>query len=128
MPYRYDPRPVFDARMAIHVALIMILAWLGAVLILPARSFATTPAWRLFARIGSEEAWAVMFLLAAGFGALGVTTPLRSLKAASVWVLATVHGALAVLFFLGNPTGGASGTFAIIALLGYYLVARLRPF
>lgn len=124
MPYRGEARPLFDARMMIHVQLIVILAWLGFVLILPGATFSTTPAWRYFAQMGSEEAWAVTFFISAGIGAVGIDTPRRWVKLASVLFLATVHGALALLFLRGNPYGGASGVFATAALSGYYLAWR----
>lgn len=124
MPYRNEPRPLFDARMAIHVALTAILAWLALALILPGDTFGNSGAWRLFARIAPEDEWAVAFFLGAVVGALGVDTRHRTLKVASILALATAHGTLALLFLFGNPTGGASGTFAIVALLGYYLAFR----
>lgn len=125
MPYRFDPRPTFDARMAIHIALVAILAWLGFVLILPGDTFTTTPAWRMFARTGTEVEWASSFFACSIFGALGIDTRHIWLKITSILILATAHGSLAILFLRGNPYGGASGTFAIVALLGYYLAGRL---
>ena len=124
MPYRNDPRPLFDARMAIHVALTAILAWLGFIIGLPGDTFATTPAWRFFATVGTEGQWAGLFFLAAMIGGAGIDTTRRWLKVSSILVLATAHGSLALLFLRGNPYGGASGTFGIVALLGYYLAWR----
>jgi hypothetical protein len=124
MPDRNDPRPVFDARMAIHLALTLVLAWLGFVLVLPGNTFDTTPAWRIFARSATEGEWAMMFFAGAIVGALGIDTRHRWLKLVSILLLATAHGTLAILFLVSNPTGGASGTFAVVAMLGYYLAWR----
>jgi hypothetical protein len=125
MPNRDDPRPVFDARMAIHTALSMVLVWLAFVLILPGNTFSTTPAWRLFAATAPEEAWAIMLFVGGIAGAVGIDTRRYILKIASILMLSTAHGTLALLFLLSNPLGGASGTYAIMALLGYYLAWRL---
>ena len=124
MPYQHDPRPTFDARMAIHCALTGVLAWLGFVLILPGRTFGTSPAWRMFEMIASEDQWAIMLWVGAIAGAVGIDTRHRWLKIASILLLSTAHGTLALLFLIGSPAGGASGTFAIVALLGYYLSWR----
>lgn len=124
MPYRADPPPAFDARIAIHIALTAVLAWLGFVLLLPVNTFDTTPAWRLFARTASEEQWAIMLFAGATAGAIGIDTHRRWLRITSVLLLSTAHGTLAFLFLISNPTGGASGTFGIVALLGYYLAWR----
>lgn len=124
MPYRGQARPLFDARMMIHVQLVVIVLWLGFVLMLPADTFNTSPSWRYFARMGSEEAWAVTMFVAAGIGAAGIDTTRRWVKLVSVLFLATVHGSMAMLFLRGNPSGGASGVFATVALSGYYLAWR----
>jgi hypothetical protein len=125
MPYRSDPSLVFDARMAYDVALTMVMAWLGIVLMLPGSTFDASPAWRIFSDIAQENVWAIVLLMTAVLGGVGIDTKHLWLKTASLFILATAHGGLAILFLLGNPRGGASGTYAIIALLGYYLVARL---
>lgn len=125
MPTRFDPRPVFDARMAIHIALVAILAWLGFIIILPGETFNTAAAWTVFARVGTEAEWAMTFFVCAIIGALGISTQELWVKRGSLIVLSTAHGTLAVLFWRGNPMGGASGTYGIIALLGYYLVWRM---
>lgn len=124
MPYRTDPRPWFDARMAIHVALTGVLGWLGLVLILPGDTFGTSPAWRLFARSGTEDQWAAAMWIGAVAGAVGIDTVHRWLRIMSILLLATAHGSLAILFLAGNPIGGASGTYGFLAGLGYYLAFR----
>jgi hypothetical protein len=39
-------------------------------------------------------------------------------------MLSTAHGTVALLIFFGNPAGIGSGTYLILAGLGYYLVWR----
>lgn len=124
MPYFRDPRPWFDARKVIHVSLAAILLWLGFILILPGETFTTSQAWRLFASMGSETSWAIAFFAGGLVGALGIDTQHPWLQTASILILATYHGALGILFGIGNKFGGASGVFIIIALQGYYLCWR----
>jgi hypothetical protein len=123
VPYRDEPRPVFDARMMIHGSLSAILVGLGVILLLPGDTFAT-PVWRLFAEIGTENTWGGLFIAVGGAGGLGIDTPRHWVKVSTLLVLATVHGALAGLFLRGNPYGGASWTYTVIAAQGYYLAWR----
>lgn len=124
MAYAGEPRPVFDARMAIHAALSAVMGWLGFVLILPGSTFDGNPAWRIFASMGAEDTWALSFWLVACAGLIGLTTAMPSLRLFCVIVLSTAHGTVALLFLFSNPAGGASGTYAVLAGLGYYLVFR----
>lgn len=111
--------------MMIHVTLSLVLIGLGAILLLPSNTFGTTPAWSKFAEVGSETTWGIIFILVGGAGSLGIDTSRHWLKVASVLILATAHGTLSTMFLRGNPVGGASWTFAMIAVQGYYLVWRL---
>lgn len=124
MPYRDEPRPLFDARMMLHIQLTAILAWLGFRLLLPGDTFASTPAWRYFDEVASENGWGVILVICGAIGALGIDTPRRWLKMFTILLLATMHGLLAILFWRGNPAGGAPGIFVIIACSGYYLAWR----
>ena len=122
--YTNDPRPAFDGRMAIHAFLTLVMLWLGFVLFMPGSTFDGNRSWRLFAQMLPESTWAFLFLVAVIVGGVGLATARRSLRIASALGLATAHGSIALLFFLSNPQGDASGTYGLIALLGYYLGFR----
>ena len=115
--------PLHDAKQAIHVTLTAIMFWLGGILVLPGSTFATSHSYVAMEKVANEETWAAAFLGIAILGAAGliVTGPIRKL---SVIGLATMHGTLAICLFMGNPSGTGPGTYAIIALLGYYLLYR----
>lgn len=115
--------PFYDAKQAIHLALTAIMFWLGGILVLPGSTFSTSHSYRAMELIARESIWALAFLAVATVGAIGlfVTGPIRKI---SVIGLATAHGTFSVCLFLGNPSGTGSGTYGIIACLGYYLLYR----
>ena len=116
---------LYDAKQAIHATLTAIMFWLGGILVLPGSTFSTSHSYRALERVATESTWAIAFLFVAFFGLIGlfITGPFRQM---SVVGLATAHGTFSVCLFLGNPSGTGSGTYGIIAVLGYYLLyARL---
>lgn len=113
-----------DARAAIHLALTAVMAWLALVLALPDDTFRLSPAYALMAAMGREDAWAVAFWAVACIGAAGLSTPSRGLRLASVLTLATMHGVVALCFGVSSPATTGSGTYAVLAGLGYYLAWR----
>lgn len=121
-----------DPRHAIHLSLIAVLLWLAIVLALPGATFDSS-IFSAFAKIASEPVWA--FALQAGgmFGLLGLLTNRNWVRLLSIYVMATMHGTIAVCFLLGTPAGNgpvgtAPGTYAVIASLGYYLAySQSRP-
>lgn len=127
MPYRQDPRPAFDARIAIHGILTGVLAGLGLVLLQPGSTFDTGMGWRLFAESASEDTWAAVFLIGAVIGGAGLITSHRWLRSASIVLVATLYLGLAIMFILANPFGGGSVLAGGYALLAYYLTWRLVP-
>ena len=120
---RYLP----DGLVTIHIALTLVMFWLSFVLNLPGDTFAGT-AFRQFKEIASEEQWAYGFFVVGCIGVVGITSDKLWLKHTSVFVLAAMHGIVAVCFAVSPPpsviTGTATGTYAIYAWLGYYLLAR----
>lgn len=64
------------------------------------------------------------FWLAATLGLIGLMTPHRGMRLGSVLVLATMHGVVAGCLVLGNPATTGTGTYAVLACLGYYLAWR----
>lgn len=115
-------RPAFDDKVAIHTALTAIMAWFGLLLSMPGSTFTQGRGWDRFAAIASEEAWATVFGAVAIFGLLGLTTLRTQMRLASVMILSTAHGCVAIMMYLGSPLGSGSGTYAIVASLGYYLI------
>ena len=116
-----------DARNAIHAALTAVMAWLSFVLNLPGDTFAS-PAFAQFARLATEQQWAYIFMATACGGLVGLVSDRAWVRLASVFLLATVHGLVAYCFYLAPPSGTwigtGTGTYAIIAGLGYYLAYR----
>ena len=100
------------------------MAWLALVLSAPGDTFGASLSYRMMAAMGGEHAWAMAFWAAASLGLVGLATPSRPLRLACVLVLATVHGAVALCFALSNPSGTGTGTYAVLAGLGYYLAWR----
>lgn len=113
-----------DARLAIHAALTAVMAWLAVVLAAPGDTFGTSISFRAMAALATEEHWSMAFWLAATLGLIGLTTPHRGMRLGSVLVLATMHGVVAGCLVLGNPATTGTGTYAVLACLGYYLAWR----
>lgn len=113
-----------DARLAIHAALTAVMAWLAVVLASPGDTFGTSISFHVMAALATEEHWSMAFWLAATLGLIGLTTPHRGLRLGAVLVLATMHGVVAGCFVLGNPATTGTGTYAVLAGLGYYLAWR----
>ncbi len=109
---------------AIHSALTAVMAWLAVVLMMPGSTFGTGAGYAMLARLASEEAWAMVFWAVASTGLVGLATSSRLLRLGCVLVLATAHGMLATCFALGSPSSTASGTYAVLAGLGYFLAWR----
>ncbi len=113
-----------DARVALHAALTVIMMWLAMLLAWPAGTFATSISYGVMHRIASEEGWAMAFSVVASVGVSGLCTASRLLRLFSVLVLATAHGVVAISFVLSNPAETGTGTYAVLAVLGYYLAWR----
>jgi hypothetical protein len=120
---RDDNDPLYDARNGIHAGLTAILAWLAFRLWLPDDLFATSSNFAYMARVASEDTWAVCLWAAANIGAIGLVSGNRVLKLISVLIVATTHGIFAGCLLMGG-TGTGTGTYAIIAAMGYYLAYR----
>ena len=120
-PFRRASR---DARLAIHAALTAVMAWLALVLALPSDTFSSSPSFHVMAAMASEDHWAMAFWLVASVGFVGLLTQDQVLRLGSVLVLATMHGVVAGLFALANPATTATGTYGVLAALGYYLAWR----
>lgn len=112
-----------DVRNGIHAGLTAIMAWMAFKLVISANVFATSNSFEYMARFGSEHTWAVMFLGVANVGIIGLITSSALIRFASVLVVATAHGVLAGCILMAD-SGVWSGTYAIIAGMGYYLAYR----
>lgn len=113
-----------DARVALHVALTAVMMWLAVVLAWSGGIFGSSNSYAIMHRIGPEHGWAVAFWLVASVGVSGLVTAGPLLRLASVLVLATAHGLVALSFVLSNPASTGTGTYAVLAMLGYYLAWR----
>ena len=111
-----------DARVAIHAALTAGMAWLAVILALPGDTFATGRGWDRFAEMGNEDTWAMVFWAVASVGAAGLAARQPLLRLCCAVTLATAYGCVALLMLWGAPAGSGSGTYSVLAGLGYYLV------
>lgn len=100
------------------------MAWLAIVLALPGDTFGQGRGWSEFAKLASEGTWAMVFWLVASLGAMGLSTPLRALRLCSVLVLPSAYAVIAGLMLWAAPAGSGSGTYGVMAGLGYYLAWR----
>jgi hypothetical protein len=114
---------MYDARNGIHAGLTAIMAWLAFRLGWSDPVFATTPDFAYMARLASEHSWAVLFWVVANIGLLGLVAVNRVMRLASVLVVATAHGVIAGCLLMADESVW-SGTYVIIACMGYYLGYR----
>jgi hypothetical protein len=114
---------MYDTRNGIHIGLTAILGWLAFYFDYTRNVFSTEEVFAYMARFGSEHAWSVLFLAAANIGAIGVFSHNPPARLGSVLVVATAHGIFAGCLIMSNASVW-SGTYAIIAGMGYYLAYR----
>lgn len=118
------PRRV-DGRHAIHAALCAVMAWLSVVLALPGETFGTSVSYGVMADMGTEGQWSAAFAAVALAGLAGLAPRLRPLlRLLGVLLLATAHGVVALCLAWANPLTTATGTYGVLAGLGYYLAWR----
>jgi hypothetical protein len=125
--YEGEPRPVFDARMVLHLFLTWVMFCFGAWLTTFDDTFIRSSAWGMFSRLAPQHAWSIAFLAVAMIGLVGVSPSHRWMRRLSVFVLSAAHGATAVMFFLGDRHQPNAGIFSGIAFMGYYLLIRNLP-
>ena len=116
--------PWHDAQLAIHVGLTGVMGWIAGILAWPGETFRTGVAYAVMEQLAPENMWAMAFWLVATIGVVGLITQSRVARLLSVLVLASAHGVLALCFALANPSSTGSGTYAVLAGLGYYLAWR----
>jgi len=114
---------LYDARNGIHTGLTAIMAWIALWLTIPDNTFSGTAIYAYMSRIAPEPVWAMAFWAVANIGLIGLAAGRSVLQLVSVLVLATAHGVLAGCFLMSGASFG-SGTYAIIAGMGYYLAYR----
>ena len=119
-----NPEAQHSALPAVHIALCAVMTWLSLALSASGDTFATSVSCRLMACIAPEPFWAVLFWAAASIGALGLVVPSRPLRLLCVLLLASAHATVALCFALSNPLTTGSGTYAVLAGLGYHLAWR----
>ena len=116
--------PLRDAQLAIHAALAAVMAWFAVVLAIPGSTFSTGVSYRAMAQLATEESWAMACWFVATMGLVGLLTPSRTVRLCTVLLMATMHGVIAISIAWSNPSGTGSGTYAVLAGLGYYLAWR----
>jgi hypothetical protein len=112
-----------DTRETIHAGLTAILAWLALYFELHGGLLAADENFRYMALFASQRVWAVCFLAAANIGIVGLITHRSVIRLASALVVATAHGVFAGCLILAGASVW-SGTYAIIAAMGYLLAFR----
>lgn len=115
--------PLYDARNGIHVGLTAILAWFAFRLGLLDPVFNSSRTFVYMARLASESTWSILFWATANIGAMGLITNNKLLRLSSVLIVATAHGVLAGCMIMAGASIW-SGTFVVIAGMGYYLGYR----
>lgn len=113
-----------DARVAIHATLSAIVLWLGLLFASPTDTFGASHSFDFMARVATETNWGFAFIAIGVVGAAGIFTRRRILRFASVLVIATAHSVFAACLLMGNPVNSGTGTYTIVAALGYYLAWR----
>jgi hypothetical protein len=112
-----------DARNGIHAGLTAIMGWLALRLGISGDVFGSSSSFGYMAKFAPEHAWAVLFLGVANIGVIGLITRKSVVRLTSVLVVATAHGVLAGCLLMSDASVW-SGTYAIIAVMGYYLAYR----
>jgi hypothetical protein len=112
-----------DARNGIHAGLTAIMGWLALRLGISGDVFGSSSSFGYMAKFAPEHAWAVLFLGVANVGVIGLITRKSVVRLTSVLVVATAHGVLAGCLLMSDASVW-SGTYAIIAAMGYYLAYR----
>lgn len=112
-----------DMRTAMHAGLTAILVWIALYLELHGGLLSTDANFHAMEVFATQRVWAVFFLAAANLGIVGLTTHKVSIQVISVLVISTAHGILAGCLILSGASVW-SGTYAIIAIMGYFLAFR----
>lgn len=114
---------MYDTRDTIHAGLTAILVWLALYFELHGGLLAAEQDFQYMQSIAPQRVWAVLFLASANVGIVGLITHRASIRLASVLVVATAHGIFAGCLILAGASVW-SGTYAIIAGMGYLLAFR----
>lgn len=114
---------VDDMRTAMHAGLTAILVWLALYFELRGGLLSGDPSFRYMELFASQRVWAVFFLAAGNMGIVGLSTRRTIFRLISVLVVSTAHGIFAGCLILAGASVW-SGTYAIIALMGYFLAFR----
>ena len=112
-----------DMRIAMHAGLTAILVWLALFFELRGGLLSTDSSFHYMELLASQRVWAVFFLAAANLGIVGLITHHRLFRLISVLVVSTAHGIFAGCLILAGASVW-SGTYAIIAVMGYFLAFR----
>ncbi len=114
---------MYDTRNAIHLGLTAIMGWLGLYFDLASNVFKTNNGFAYMAAFVPEHVWAVLFLVIANIGVIGFITSNPVICLTSVLVVASGNGLFAGCLIMSDASVW-SGTYAIIAAMGYYLAWR----
>ena len=112
-----------DMRITMHAGLTAILVWLAVYFELWARPLSGDHSFFYMELFASQRMWAALFLVAANLGILGLITHRSAFRLISVLVISTTHGIFAGCLLLAGPSVW-SGTYVIIAVMGYLLAFR----
>lgn len=112
-----------DTRDMIHAGLTAILVWLALYFELHGGLLSSDLSFKYMELFASQRVWAVFFLAAANIGIVGLITHRPLFRLVSVLIIATAHGIFAGCLILAGASVW-SGTYAIIAVMGYFLAFR----
>ncbi|MDT7951711.1 MAG: hypothetical protein RQ966_09420 [Acetobacteraceae bacterium] len=112
-----------EKRDTVHAGLTAILVWLALYFELHGSLLSTDISFKYMELFASQRVWAVFFLAAANIGIVGLIAHSPVVRLASVLVVATTHGIFAGCLILAGASVW-SGTYAIIAGMGYLLAFR----
>ena len=105
---------------SVHVVLATVLVYIGFDLALPTDTFATAKGYRVFSDIGSENGWALFYVITGCIGYLGKFY--KVLKLLSMKVLFVVHTLTAAFIITANPTALAIPAYLVLVFLSILLL------
>lgn len=106
--------------LAIHILLTWALAWWSFVLILPGDTFSTSPVFRLFAVVMSEDHWSYALGSVAFMGALGCL--FDRFRLISGLMLAFAHAVIAAFLASAPPLNTGTGIYTGLAVCAFFLL------
>ena len=106
--------------LAIHLLLTWALAWWSFVLIQPGDTFASSPVFRMFSVLMSEDQWAIALGCVSAVGLTGIISD--RCRLASGISLAFTHALIAALLAAAPPFNTGTGIYSGLAVCAFFLL------